>query len=128
AVTNASLSKTIGGNSLSAGSTKQPNPKYSVSSSALSFAAMARRSSDDGVWQLTDQRSLVEKQKELILTPQTYQTIHLNQDALTALLGQAPLEFTNEAASKQMVLTLPMPNGELARFRVEESPIMAPAL
>ncbi|HXU37872.1 MAG TPA: M12 family metallo-peptidase [Blastocatellia bacterium] len=89
---------------------------------------MARRSLDDGVWRFTDQRSLIEKQKELILTPQTYVTVHLDQQALTALLGQAPLEFTDEAASKQIVLTLPMPNGELARFRVEESSIMEPAL
>src|SRR6185369_5205444 len=125
AVTNASLSKTISGNSLSAGSTRQPNPKYSLSSSAFS---VARRSLDDGVWRFTDQRSLIEKQKELILTPQTYVTVHLDQQALTALLGQAPLEFTDEAASKQIVLTLPMPNGELARFRVEESSIMEPAL
>ncbi|MGZ5508831.1 MAG: reprolysin-like metallopeptidase, partial [Limisphaerales bacterium] len=60
--------------------------------------------------------------------PQSYETAQLNQDALIALLSQAPLEFTDEAASKQVVLTLPMPSGALTRFRVEESPIMEPAL
>src|SRR5436190_1008550 len=67
AVTNASLSKTISGNAFSTGSTKQPNPKYSVSSSVFPLSAAAGRSLGDSVWQITNQRSLIEKQKELIL-------------------------------------------------------------
>lgn len=128
AVTNASLSKKISDNRLSTGSAKQPNLKLSPSSPAFSLVPEARKSSDDGVWQFIDQPSLIEKPKERIIAPQSYETAHLNQDALTTLLSQAPLEFTDEAASRQIVLTLPMPNGALARFRVEESPIMEPAL
>ena len=70
------------------------------------------------VLQSGDQRTL----------PQFYRTMQLNQNALTELLGQAPLEFTDEAAGKEVILTLPMPDGELARFRIEESPVMEPAL
>lgn len=128
AVTNASLPKMISGNSLSTGSAKQPDPHHSLAPLTSSLASRARKPSDDGLWRFTDQPSLIETQKELILAPQSYQTVHLNQDALAALLAQAPLEFTDEAASKQVLLTLPMPNGQLARFRVEESPIMEAAL
>src|SRR6266404_3379748 len=127
AVTNASLSKTIDGNSLSTGSAEQPNPNLSLSSSAFSLAPEPGRS-PDALWQFMDEAPLIEKQKERIIAPQAYKAVQLNQDALTALLSQAPLEFTDEAARKQVVLTLPMPNGELAGFRVDESPIMEQAL
>lgn len=127
AVTNASLSNTISSNSHSTGSAKQPNPNPSLSSLASSFAPQPGRS-PDSLWQFMDEASFLDKQKERIIAPQAYKALQLNQDALTALLSQAPLEFTDEAASRQLVLTLPMPNGELARFRVEESPIMEAAL
>ncbi|HKY05116.1 MAG TPA: M12 family metallo-peptidase, partial [Blastocatellia bacterium] len=47
---------------------------------------------------------------------------------LGEMLGRAPLEFTDDAANKLVIITLPMPNGELARFKIEESPVMDPAL
>lgn len=127
-VRSTSFSRTVSANSFLTGSARQPTPNLSLSSLAFSLAAQPRNPSDDSVWQFIDASSLIAKQNERIIAPQSYETVQLNTDALLALLSQAPLEFTAEAASKQVVLTLPMPNGELARFRVEESPIMEPAL
>ncbi len=54
--------------------------------------------------------------------------LSLNEVALRMLLRRAPLEFTQAATQTRVVMTLPLPNGTLARFGVEESPVMAASL
>ena len=38
------------------------------------------------------------------------------------------MEFTNEAVTKPLIITLPMPDGTFARFSAVESPVTDPAL
>jgi hypothetical protein len=90
-----------------------PAQKHKTSSNAL-----WRPAPDGAVSQAGENRTL----------PQAYAAKQLDQAALAELLAQAPLEFTDEAASKSVILTLPMPDGGLARFRITESPIMEPKL
>jgi hypothetical protein len=52
--------------------------------------------------------------------------LSLNVAGLRAALGTAPLERT--AGTQALLLTLPLPDGTNATFRVQESPVMAPAL
>jgi hypothetical protein len=100
-------------------------PETGVASTARAVQGLKRTSNE--LWQpITDADSL--KQRDRGTLAQSYAAKTLNRGALTALLNQAPLEFTDEAGSKNVILTLPMPNGDLARFRIEESPIMAPSL
>ncbi len=70
----------------------------------------------------------VARQGKREIIPQTYRTFRLNREALQQTLRNAPLEFTDAARNTEVVMTLPMPDGRIARFRVEESPIMAPEL
>jgi reprolysin-like metallo-peptidase family M12B len=86
-----------------------------------------KKAASDELWQpLTDTALL--KQRDRRTLAQSYSTRTLNRGAFEVLLSQAPLEFTDEAVGKQVILTLPMPNGELERFRIEESPIMEQSL
>ena len=62
------------------------------------------------------------------LAPQRHKAFQLNEAALSALLADAPLEFTEAAKDPQNEITLPMPDGSFARFRFVESPIMSPEL
>lgn len=59
--------------------------------------------------------------------PDKARAFGLDRAALRETLARAPLEFTPAAANPVEVL-LPMPDGALARFRVWESPVMAPEL
>lgn len=58
----------------------------------------------------------------------SFSIFRLNLNALKEELGRAPLEFTQQDKERQVVIPLPMPDGTLARFQIEESPIMAPEL
>ncbi len=86
------------------------------------------KSSPDNLWQEVKEASLQLRQAERQIVPQSYRTVRLNRDALAQLLGQTPMEFTEAARQSQVEMTLPMPDGGLARFRIEESPVMEPGL
>lgn len=60
--------------------------------------------------------------------PTFYRAVTLNENAQRNLLRHAPMEFSKAAERNHVVMTLPMPDGKLARFRVEESPLMSPRL
>ncbi|MFZ1509190.1 MAG: hypothetical protein WAV74_20650, partial [Anaerolineae bacterium] len=79
------------------------------------------------LWVDTDEATLPGGGERLIV-PQAYRTLTLDQDALLALLRAAPPEAAAGAANSATVITLPLPDGAWARFRLVESPIMAPEL
>lgn len=58
--------------------------------------------------------------------PARYRALRLNKTAMAELLAKAPMEFTSAAKAGSVVITIPMPNGTLARFRVQESPMLSP--
>jgi hypothetical protein len=58
--------------------------------------------------------------------PTAYKTLQLNQNLLAQLLAKAPLEFTPAAKQKEVIITIPKPDGGFARFRIEESPMVSP--
>ena len=62
------------------------------------------------------------------IIPQKYRTFRLDLTAIQPLLSAAPERFTAAAADNATVLTLPMPDGTAQRFRLYESPVMAPSL
>ncbi len=56
------------------------------------------------------------------------ETFRLDREALSTQLDRAPRELTEEAGKVSVVVALPRPDGTLARFRVEESPVLPPGL
>ena len=80
--------------------------------------------SDDAIWQITAS-ALTDSQNVAV---KAFQTARLNREVLTQVLSKAPMEYTRAAKRQETILTLPMPDGRFARFRIEESPIMAPEL
>ncbi|MDQ3805843.1 MAG: M12 family metallo-peptidase [Acidobacteriota bacterium] len=79
------------------------------------------------IWRAVDESSIVSRGKRLIV-PAAYSTVRLDGRALARTLAAAPREFTVPLRQSPAVVGLPMPDGRLARFRVEESPIMEPGL
>src|SRR5687768_11473542 len=83
------------------------------------------QNTNNAVWQLVDESSVVAIGPRVIV-PSHYRVARLNQTELTTLLANAPMEFTSGSAD--VVMSVPMPDGTFARFKVAESPMMEPAL
>ncbi len=92
---------------------------------ALSGIAMAEPASNDALWREVKGMS-VATTRQMPVVPASYRTLSLRQAALTELLARAPMEFSEKAKTTELVITLPMPEGGFARFRVEESPMLSP--
>ncbi|PYS24520.1 MAG: hypothetical protein DMF72_04710, partial [Acidobacteria bacterium] len=95
-----------------------------VESSPLPREELKSDRSEDGIWLPPEKRSSA----AIDVHPKFYRELSLNETAERKLLSHAPMEFTTAASQTQVVITLPMPDGTFARFRVEESPMMAPEL
>ncbi len=60
--------------------------------------------------------------------PNKYRLLTLDTIHLQTLLQKAPREFTAAARSGNTIVSLPMPDGTFARFKIQYSPIMEEAL
>ncbi|MBA3468185.1 MAG: hypothetical protein H0T53_00945, partial [Herpetosiphonaceae bacterium] len=94
----------------------------------LSFASTMRASADNPVvWSdVADESLLAQDERQII--PQRYRTVATNPTALNKVLASAPLERSAEATQRPVVIQLPLPDGQMGRFSIVESPIMAPEL
>ena len=54
--------------------------------------------------------------------PKTFRSYELDQDAIAAILAQAPRENTTAARSNPLVVSLPGPDGAFQRFAIFDSP------
>jgi hypothetical protein len=62
------------------------------------------------------------------ITASRFRALSLDRAGMKAYLSAAPMEFTREALTNPLILSLPRPTGGFARFAVKESPIVAPKL
>ncbi len=95
---------------------------------SLALAPGMAQAQDGDPWNDGDEAALRGQAAERRIVPQRYRFVELDRQALQARLAEAPLEFTPVAAHDAPILALPLPDGSALRFRVEESPIMEPAL
>ncbi len=59
------------------------------------------------------------------IIPQQFRYVSFDLEQLNPILESAPERYTPEAAAEaQPILTLPMPDGTVGRFRITESPVM----
>lgn len=87
----------------------------------------ANKSIEAGLWQQINEAGVAARGQRS-LQPQRYLVYRLNQAALKNQLAEMPLEFTEASREKNVLMEIPMPDGKLARFRVEDSPVLAPHL
>ena len=76
------------------------------------------------VWQVVANLPAPPDDPRIMIRPSRFTTFTLDAASLRSVLAAAPMEFTPEAQSGRVEVRLPMPDGQMARFRAEESPIM----
>ena len=79
-------------------------------------------------WQPADAEAQAIGEAERWVRPKKSRAYRLDAPLLREQLSRAPKEFTPAATQAPAELSLPMPDGTLARFSICESPIMAPEL
>ena len=80
------------------------------------------------VWTEISESSIQGRTAERQMTPNAYRVFRLDKAQMRSVLAAAPQEFTEATRSADTVLSLPMPDGSLARFSVQHSPIVEPGL
>ena len=97
------------------------------------FGVLAANTRDKGgktpgeLWRPADKVSIPQRGRRP-LTPDKYVVFSLDSKALAKLMAEMPLEFTNAPAPEDTIMEVPMPDGTLSRFRIEDSPVLAPHL
>ena len=77
----------------------------------------------NNIWEDIEE-SRISLQGERQIIPNQYRTLHLDVENLQTLLAEAPLRFSQEAQNNAIYLELPLYDGSMATFRVEEAPMM----
>jgi hypothetical protein len=88
---------------------------------------MYTQRSDDLLWRDIRESSIATSRDRQII-PTQYRALALNMNALFGILNQAPMEGSLALPTSRVMLSLPLPGGAFGRFRIVESPIMAPEL
>ncbi|HXG82806.1 MAG TPA: zinc-dependent metalloprotease family protein [Pyrinomonadaceae bacterium] len=87
----------------------------------------AKNINQSKLWQQVSEENLKTRGRRSIV-PEKYLIYRLNNRELTNRFAGAPLEFSAAARKKQVVLEIPTPDGKLAHFRIEESPMLSPEI
>src|SRR6185369_4322539 len=101
-----------------------PATPTALSASAESPATSAfTPQSSDALWR--DVKVLPEQQRQAAGRPNKYRSLSLDTIHLQSLLRRAPREFT---AGDAPIISLPMPDGSMLRFKIYDSPVMEEGL
>lgn len=97
---------------------------------ALFFPLLAFAQSGEPatLWTPTSPTEARQATGERRIQPQVYQTFTLDINTLRSRLAHAPMERTEAAENQAPKVEIPLPNGEIVRFSVWESPIMEKGL
>lgn len=79
------------------------------------------------VWNVISEKDIKLTGKRDIV-PDKYQTYHLDLTSLKNTLSQAPLEEHISSGNSSIVITLPMPDGTVQKFKISESSVMEASL
>ncbi len=90
----------------------------------LSTANATRQAADEyGIWYDVNEAT-IRRAGERQIVPLRSRTLAADLTALDNLLSRAPLEFSRAAELATVILPLPLPDGTIGHFRIEDSPIM----
>jgi len=70
----------------------------------------------------------IENRQSRTTFPAFYRTVRLQTPAFQQMIARAPQESSAQPGQTEVQISLPLPDGGLSRFRIEESPMMEPQL
>ena len=106
------------------------SPVLSAEVKRQSSSQESNQQPSDALWRDTgNSKPSTQQQPETAARPKKYRSLTLDTIHLQSLLRRAPREFTAAAKDPDVaIISLPMPDGSLMRFKIQESPIMEEGL
>src|ERR1700752_2465065 len=101
--------------------------KITTLSCLLFFTASIKAQNNSEVWKSISETEIHVTGKRDII-PNAYETFHLDITKLKTILVNAPIDKQVSAENSNIIVSLPMPNGEIQKFKVVESPVMEESL
>jgi Metallo-peptidase family M12B Reprolysin-like/FG-GAP-like repeat len=104
-----------------------------IIAAAASFTARRARATtrqaglSDAFWHDVKEDQ-IENRESRTTFPTFYRTARLETQAFQQMIARAPKESSAQTGQPEVQISLPLPDGSLGRFRIEESPIMEPPL
>lgn len=100
---------------------------FTLAVSVFCFSVDANaQASRDGVWRQVKESSSMRESDGRKLFPERYRVFQLNAAALERVLEKAPLEEARPPKEAMPIFEVPDPDGRFSRFRLVESPMLAP--
>jgi len=94
--------------------------------SAPAVASVFNPQSSDALWRdVSPEKLSSQEQRQTAGRPNKYRSLSLDTIHLQSLLRRAPREFTGTDAP---IISLPMPDGSMMRFKIYDSPVMEEGL
>lgn len=103
-----------------------PRPSSPAAKPQRTTSSRSVQGTEDSLWQPLE--PVASATTEQVRETTDRRVLQLDENALHRLLATAPLEFSDRSRQAPLVLTLPLPNGTLARFKVVESAVASPEL
>ena len=95
----------------------------------FTFAGFASaKGSGDGLWREVADSAAAMRSAERQIVPDSYKKFRLDKTMLRTILGSAPEELSDPFGMSNSIVTLPMPDGSFARFRIKHSLVVEPGL
>ena len=103
---------------------------FAIISIAASSAIYAQQGKNEqnNLWRRIDENDLQNRGAQRAVTPDKYLVFQLDRKSFKNSLSELPLENTNEAAEKTVVMKIPMPDGSVQSFRMEQTAVLSPEL
>lgn len=90
-------------------------------------AVASDNTSESSLWTDVEETSIYLRGERQII-PNAYRTVRLDRSELDNILSQAPMEEAIKPKNSNVIISLPLPDGRFGRFRISQSPVMAPEL
>lgn len=91
---------------------------------AALFLNTLQATAQSEIWRNISESDIPKNEGHRTVHPKKYRTVELDVDALKHLLSKAPMEFTRQAQISPVILSIPMPSGEMQRFSIVEYSMM----
>ncbi|MGI8787968.1 MAG: reprolysin-like metallopeptidase [Pyrinomonadaceae bacterium] len=80
------------------------------------------------LWRQINEDNLQSRGAQRAVTPEKYRVFQLDQTILKNSLTELPFENTDAARENPLIIEMPMPDGSLQRFRMEQTAVLSPEL